>query len=217
VIVTSALGAEGKSTTAANLAVTLARGGASVILADFDLRKPTIAGLFHIASDHPGVTGVILDEYSVNSALVPVDVGQVSGSSFSTALHEGSLSVMPAGAASASVGELVSSNLVTPVLERLKSLADIVILDAPPALGVGDVTAIAPRLDGILLVARLGLVTRGNIAELGRLVHRLSPPLLGVIATGVDPGSEGYGYGYGYGYGVRTANGRQGVPEHVDS
>jgi capsular exopolysaccharide synthesis family protein len=215
VIVTSALGAEGKSTTAANLAVTLARGGTNVILVDFDLRKPTIASLFHIDGAHAGLTGVILDEYPISDALVQVDVGQVPGSSFSTAFHEGALSVMTAGAASSSVGELVSSNLVSPVLEQLRSLADLVILDGPPALGVGDVTALAPRIDGILVVARLGVVTRGNTDELARLLRRLSPPVLGVVATGVDPGSDGYGYGYGYYAG--GSNGQPGVEEHVKS
>ena len=83
------------------------------------------------------------------------------------------------------------------MIDELRSRFDFVLVDAPPVLAVGDAMTLSARVDGILVVSRLGLVDRRNLAELARELHASPTRKLGFVVTGVDlKGSYGYGYGY---------------------
>ena len=85
---------------------------------------------------------------------------------------------------------------------QLRDRADIVLIDAPPVLRVGDAMTLSNRVDGIVVVTRMKLVRRHMLGELGRQLATVPTPVLGFVVTGSGE-DEGYGYdsGYGYGYG----------------
>ena len=204
IMVTSAVEREGKSTTVANLAVALARSGRSVALVDLDLRQPVLAGLFTLEG-RPGITDVVVERAALEVALVPIQLPtpqtSISGANGSAA-PLGRLSVLPSGRLPANPGELVGSQALGRVLDRLRAEHDYVLLDAPPLLSVGDSMTLSARADAILVVTRLGLVNRPMLTELSRELAGSPARKLGFVVTGSDA-KAGYGYGYGYGYGHR--------------
>ncbi len=210
IMVTSAVEAEGKSTTIANLAVAFARSGQRVALVDLDLRRPKIASFFSLAG--PGVTQVALGAVPLEDALVRISLpeaatrktaesGRLNGANRGIRrLPEfltGSLDVLPAGAVPPDRGMFLDSEALTGILERLKQRVDLVLIDAPPALAVGDAITLSRRVDAILIVARMNVVHRTMLVELARLLAMTPARVLGFAATAA-PRDVGYGYGYGY-------------------
>ncbi len=207
-LLTSALQSEGKSTTVANLAVTLARAGQHVILADFDFRRPYLERYFDLPAE-PGLTGVILGQAALEDALVDISLEMAVGAPASSngwkafadaELRHGRLEVLPTGLLPPSVGEFIASAPLQRLLASLRERCDVLLIDGPPALQVGDTLALSPYVDGLVVVARLGVVRRRAVDELKRVLAASSAPVLGVVIT--DAASErqtGYGYGYGYG------------------
>jgi len=205
-MVTSAVQQEGKSTTIANLAVALARAGKRVVLVDLDLRKPFVDKFFRL--DGPGVTQVALGHVSLDQAVatfVMMDprAASTNGNGNGNGNGRGKghsvlLEVLPSGPIPPDPGEFVGTAALTEILEELRERADIVLIDAPPALHVGDAMTLSTKVDGIIVVTRMKTVRRQMLAELSRLLHGSPTPALGYIVTGADE-EEGYGYGYGYG------------------
>ena len=198
VLVTSAIEEEGKSTTVANLAVALARAGRRVALVDLDLRRPMLGDLLGTPGQ-AGITDVALGHRSLDEALHAIPLpGQrslaVAGAETAGA---GLLALVPAGTLPANPGEFVGSRRLADVIEDLRSRAEFILIDAPPVLAVGDAMTLSARVDGILVVTRLGMVDRRNIAELARELHRSPARKLGFVVTGIDLKGH-YGYGYGY-------------------
>ena len=111
----------------------------------------------------------------------------------------GRLSVLPSGRLPANPGELVGSQALGRVLDRLRAEHDYVLLDAPPLLSVGDSMTLSARAYAILVVARLGVVNRPMLTELSRELAGSPARKLGFVVTGSDA-KAGYGYGYGYGH-----------------
>jgi Mrp family chromosome partitioning ATPase len=110
------------------------------------------------------------------------------------------LEVLPSGPIPPDPGEFVGTAALTEILEQLRERADIVLVDAPPALHVGDAMTLSTKVDGILVVTRMKTVRRQMLSELHRILGGAPTPVLGYVVTGADA-EEGYGYGYGYGYG----------------
>jgi succinoglycan biosynthesis transport protein ExoP len=195
IMFTSAIQAEGKSTTVANLAVALARAGRQVALVDLDLRRPTIAQFFGL-DGKPGITDVALGNVPPEQAIHRIDVSRQGGGPMITG---GGLEVLTSGPLPPDVGEFVSTRALASMLRFVRDRADIVLVDAPPLLKVGDALALSARVDALVVVTRLNVLRRGMLAELARLLAASPAEKLGFVAT--DPaGDEGYGYGYGYGY-----------------
>jgi len=207
IMVTSAIEEEGKSTTIANLAVACARAGQRVVLVELDLRRPMLDRFFDIDRGHPGVTHVALGESSLEEALVPIavanpdpfarrsypDGGNGNGGS-APMLH-----VLTAGAIPPDPGEFMASERLTSILGELRFRADLVLIDAPPILHVGDGLALSAQVDAVLVVTRLDTLRRGILNELQRLLGTTPTRKLGFVVTG-GRNVEGDGYGYGYGY-----------------
>lgn len=193
IMVTSAIQAEGKSTTVANLAVALARAGRQVALVDLDLRRPTIAQFFGLEGK-PGITDVALGSVTPEQAIHRIDVTRHAGGPTITG---GGLEVLTSGPLPPDVGEFVSTRALASMLRFVRDRADIVLVDAPPLLKVGDALALSARVDALIVVARLNVLRRGMLSELARLLAASPAEKLGFVAT--DPqGDDGYGYGYGY-------------------
>lgn len=211
--ITSAVKGEGKTTTAANLAVAFARRGARVILADFDVRKPSLAPLFRIPGTAPGVVQLVTGkaqlkdtmwEVSLNGSgpgrvvAVPVGVAQamerkVGGKNDGSPSGAGSLRVIPSGGTVRGVA-LAHSPQVNQLIERLKNEADIVLLDTPPALLTVEMAELARAVDLVLVVARQGHVTRRSLQALSRQASGWKAEVVGAVVTDTPAEDDYYGH-----------------------
>lgn len=209
IMITSALEAEGKSTTAANLAVAFARGGKRVVLVDLDLRRGGMARFFPLAG-RPGLTEVALGSATLDDALVRVAVvdstpsaaaGNGNGKGRSAAF----LDVLGSGPAPPDPGEFASTRALADVIEMLRDRADIVLVDAAPLLVVGDALALTPLVDAMIVLVRRDVVRRPVLKELSRLLETCPATKLGFVLTGTTS-EDAYG-----GYGSYHVN-QEGVP-----
>jgi Mrp family chromosome partitioning ATPase/capsular polysaccharide biosynthesis protein len=204
IMVTSALEQEGRSTTVANLAVAFARAGKRVALVDLDLRRPILARFFDLKG--PGVTNVALGHVSLEEALAQIVIADPpalrsraaqpeggSGNGNRTGELSGLLEVLPSGPIPPDPGEFVSSPALGKTLRALRERCDVVLVDAPQALRVGDAIAVSSRVDGIVVVARSKVLRRQTLAELNRQLATMGAPALGLVATGEDEGDGSAG------------------------
>ncbi|MCP9487168.1 MAG: Wzz/FepE/Etk N-terminal domain-containing protein [Gaiellaceae bacterium MAG52_C11] len=223
IIVTSAVEREGKSTTVANLAVALARAGQRVVLVDLDLRRPYLDRFFDVGG-RPGVTQVALGAASLEEALAPIAVNGFDSRGGGTSVEgygsqnghaasrPGSLRVLAAGPIPPDPGEFVGTHRLGSILRDLRDDADVVLIDSPPLLRVGDAMTLSARVDALVVVARMNVVRRHMLRELNRLLETAPAAKLGFVLTGAG-GGEAYGYGYGYGYGYTAREQRERVTE----
>ena len=213
IMVTSAVEQEGKSTTVANLAVALARGGQRVALVDLDLRRPFLDHFFDLRY-RPGLTQVAIGQANLDEALIPVAIGDLSESRPQgtgnghghvkltappslPSLHGGSLRVLVAGPIPPNAGEFAGSDVLADILRELRGRFDTVLIDAPPTLQVGDAMALSASVDALMVVTRMNIVRRPMLNELRRLLDASPAHSLGFVVTGAE-GEDGYGYGGGY-------------------
>ena len=184
IIVTSTAQGEGKSTTAANLAVTVARSGRHVILVDLDLRHPSIARFFDLG-DRPGLTSVAEGVLDLDDALSAVEVRPSSSGTSS-----GELEILTLGPPPSDPGEFLSSSFVPDTLAALAARCDLLLIDTPPLLAVSDAMTIATRTDALILVAEVNQVRRATLAETRRVLETCPAFTLGFIATGSNSGGR---------------------------
>lgn len=205
IMVTSALDREGKSTTIANLAVAFARTGRRVVLVDLDLRRPALARFFGF-SGREGLTNVALGERSLDEVIKYVAVepegtaraGSSSVNGNGSGAIEGVLELLLAGPPPPGGSEFAASNAVGEILEELRERADLVLVDAPPLLQVGDAVTLTARVDALFVVTRLKTLRRPVLKELARVLEACPGEKLGFVLTGAKF-EEGYGYaGYRY-------------------
>lgn len=185
--VTSSLPGEGKTTTAANLAVVLSQAGASVVLIDADLRKPRVHQVFDI-QEREGLT----------DALVGAEYGLI------VRKIDENLCVITAGALQPNPSEMLGSQRMRGVIEELKLRFDYVIIDSAPVVAINDSVSLSRHVDAVILVTQLGRTKAPQVAEAVRLLEQVSAPLIGFVVNRAKAselaGGTGYGYGYGYEY-----------------
>ncbi|GAB3793893.1 tyrosine-protein kinase domain-containing protein [Nocardioides ungokensis] len=187
-VVSSSLPGEGKSTTAVNLAITLALAKQRVVLVECDLRRPLIAQRLNL-DDGVGTTSVLIGKVQLNDALQPYD--------------ETGLQVLTSGPIPPNPSELLQSHAMEKLLGELRDQFDIVILDAPPLLPVTDAALLAAQADGALVVVRHGKTTRDQLKHAIERIEAVDAKPIGVVINLAPSRRTGrsYGYGYGYGYG----------------
>ena len=186
-VVSSAGPGEGKSTTTANLAISLAETGASVALIDGDLRLPKVAEYLAIEGG-VGLTDVLIGRAEL------VDVLQKWGS--------GRLYVLPSGRIPPNPSELLGSAAMATLLSTLTAQFDYVLIDAPPLLLVTDAAVVSKLAGGAILVAASGATKKQELAGAVRALESIGSRLLGIVVTMLPTkGPDSYGYGT-YTYGV---------------
>ncbi len=166
-VVTSPTANEGKSGTAANLAVTMAQGGRRTILVDCDLRRPSLHTLFGL-DNAAGLTTMLLDE-SQEAPLQPVGVDN--------------LWLLPGGPQPPNPADLLGSRQMERVLEGLLQRADMLLIDAPPVLGFSDAVILGARADGVLLVLRAGKTRREDAEQAKAQLERANARIVGATLT----------------------------------
>ncbi len=196
--VTSPNPGDGKSSTAANLAVTIAQSGKKVLLMDADLRKPRIHKIFGL-SVKVGLSSIISGEAE------PLDAIQES--------CVAGLSILPCGPIPSNPSELLTAPRFEELLKLLREQYDFVIVDTPPLLAVTDPSVVASRVDGVILTIRITKDGRPAAERAKEILGTLGATVVGVVVNGVDGSAKG-GYGYGnYGYGTGQGYHDDAVPQ----
>lgn len=204
-MVASAAPGDGKTTVARHLAAAAARMGSRVLLLEADLRRPTIALQLDVASG-PGVADVLIGVVSFSEAtqLVGLDLPRVDGSggrSFDVLVAGSSLPPNP--------GELIESHAMESLLQQAKEKYDLIVIDTPPLTAVSDAFPLLGKVDGVIIVGRVGRNRRDVAQRLHETLTGAGAPLLGVVANGFKSGRLG-GYGYGYSYDYAASSGAKG-------
>ncbi|WP_240663755.1 polysaccharide biosynthesis tyrosine autokinase [Microbacterium enclense] len=194
IVVTSPLPGDGKSTTAANLAVSIAATGQSAILIDADLRRPVLGATFGF-SDDVGLSDVLAGRARIEQVAHQVD-------------EHGRLFVVAAGRTPPNPSEMVGSQRMQ---QLARVLADemVVVIDSPPTLAVADAAIIASWADGAVLVVTAGRTTDDMLRRAVGNIAKTRGRLLGVVLNrvplrGADSNYYGSQYGGYYGYGVES-------------
>lgn len=179
---TSATPFEGKSTVSVNVANVFASDGNKVCFVDADLRKPTVHRTFDI-SNKKGLTTVLTGQAPISEV-----IQKVPGLS---------IDVISSGAIPPNPAEMLSSKAMLELIDRLESVYDLVIFDAPPILAVTDAQILSSRIDGTVLVARQFYVKRDQLAKAKDLLEIAHSNLLGVVLNDVEvEGDSSYYYYY---------------------
>ncbi len=190
ILFTSATPSEGKTTTASNLACILAQGEARVLLVDADLRRPNMHHRFGLTGKL-GLTTVLAGTSTLEEALQHVP-------------EMPNLDILPSGPVPPFPTEMLSSQAMRVLLDRIAPLYKYVIIDSPPILSVTDAVILGRAVDAVVLVVRHGKASKNVMRRARDLLVRSGAPMSGLVLNAVDLNSpEYYGYyGYsGYSYG----------------
>lgn len=178
-LVTSAAPAEGKTTTAANLATAVAQAGHKVILVDADLRKPQIHKLFEL-NKSPGLTDALLSETPASFFLRDTEISN--------------LRVITSGSIPPNPAELLGSQPMQRLLKQLQQEADLVIVDAPPLLAVTDAQVLVNHIQSVLLVVNAGSTSRAMLSSAAAALFQVEARLLGVVLNQLVRSPRSYYY-----------------------
>lgn len=184
ILVTSTISGEGKTTTAANLAMAMALDGRRVVLVDADMRRPSLDLFFNVPRQ-PGLSNILAGQE------VWRDV-----------LHETSvpgLRLLTCGALPPNPAELLNSPALDNLISELQNEADMVIFDTPPCPATADTQVLSAKVDGVVYVMHLGKVRKAGLQHAFDLLHQANANILGVVFNKFET-SAGQGYGYYYGY-----------------
>ncbi|HEX8384631.1 MAG TPA: polysaccharide biosynthesis tyrosine autokinase [Rubricoccaceae bacterium] len=185
IVVTSASPGEGKSTTAANLAVTMAQAGRRVLLVDGDLRRPRAHALFGTAKT-PGLSDVLFQ---------PLTAGLLPPGLAPSGVDD--LDLLPAGAFAPNPSELLGSMAFRDRLAAWAAAYDVVVVDAPPVLAATDAVLLSTQADATVVVVRAGQTKDFELDRALDALHSVGAPVIGTVFNGFDA-SQAYGYKYRY-------------------
>ena len=218
IVITSPGAGEGKTTTVANLAATIAQTGQRVIAISCDLRKPRLHGFFGL-SNEVGLSSILTGTATLAEAVqTPEGID--------------TLRIIASGPVPANPAELLGSQEMTDVIDELRFHADFILLDAPPVLAVSDPLILGPRSDGILVVADAQTTARSAASHSREQLEQVGCNIIGCVLNNFDPnqiryypyqnayyyssyysGYKGYGGKGGYGYGDSGPTDEQQVTE----
>jgi tyrosine-protein kinase Etk/Wzc len=211
-VFTSPTPGDGKTTTTANLASTLAHQGLRVLLIDGDMRRGTLNQVFGVSRE-PGLSNLLVGAAARTDCIRNIQVGEF-----------GSLDLLPGGSPPPNPSELIGSDRMTRLLDDLRSDYDSIIFDSPPLNLVTDAAVLATKADGVVLVGRAGVTTKGGLTYAAELLRKVRAPTVGFVLNDFlfrrDSRYSAYGgYGDYYSYGTYSENGdhkaKRGLLERV--
>jgi capsular exopolysaccharide synthesis family protein len=190
ILFTSGQPGEGKTTTAINTAISLSQLGASVLLIDADLRRPTVHRVFKMTPTH-GLSTYLSRQVEVESLIQNMWVPN--------------LSVLPCGPIPPNPAELISSERMKELLRYLSGKYDHILIDSPPLTNVTDPVILSTMVDGVILVVQAGRSTRDLVRRARTELSSVGAKIFGVVLNNLDIKREGYdsylatysSYGYG--------------------
>ena len=187
ILFTSSIQGEGKTTSSANVAFSLARSNKKVLLLDLDLRNPHVHRILK-KPNAPGFTNYLSGLSSLEEVL-------------RKEVYPG-LDVITAGTISPNPAEMIASEEMQTLLRSFQEQYDFIILDTPPINIVSDALSLVSFVDGVALVVRPGYTDRKEVRRAINQIEFVGGKILGVIANGVQEAKGRYGKRYGrYGYG----------------
>ncbi len=181
ILLTSSSPSEGKSTSAANIAVVFAQEGRKVLLIDADMRKPTMHHTFHL-NNGTGLSSVLTRQAEI------ADVIKDSGIE--------NLHVMPCGPIPPNPAELIGSQTMKALIEQLKQDFDLLIFDAPPLLSVADAQILSNECDGTILVVNTGSTEKDSAVKAKETLQSANARILGVLMNNYTLAKDHYYYQY---------------------
>lgn len=168
-LLTTASQPEEKSLVVANLAVTFAQAGNSTIIVDADLRRPTQHEIWEVKNER-GLTTMMLEDSALsNPPLLATSVPN--------------LMLLPSGSLPPSPADVLASPRMSEIIGVLKARAHYIFFDSPPVLAASDAALLGARLDGVLLIVRVGGTRRDQAARARQALERVHVRLLGVVIT----------------------------------
>jgi tyrosine-protein kinase Etk/Wzc len=185
IVITSPSPQDGKTTTAANLAVTFAQQGMRVALVDCDLRRARLHSVFNVPRE-PGLTQVMMEQATIDEVIHPA---MVDGLSF-----------VPAGALPPNPSELLGGPRMKAVLEALVARFDVILLDTPPVHVAADSMILGRSADGVLLVVRAGSTQRDSAQDAIQRLTNVGARVVGAVLNDPDHKVPQYGGYYYYDY-----------------
>ncbi len=198
ILVSSALPREGKTTVAANLAVTFAQLGDSTVIVDADLRKPGVSRLLNLGTGkYAGFSSYLAGVSSLELVTVPHPLIP-------------NLSAIPTGPLPPNPADLLSSHRLVEAIAELRKKYKFVVIDSPPVMAATDAVIISVQVDGVLLVVRSGETPKVAFTRTRDLLTNVKSKLLGVVLNAVDSSAPDYYYSYryypySYGYGPQES------------
>jgi len=184
-LISSAAPKEGKTITAANLAVVMAQANGKTIILDCDLRRPTMHRLFGISKDM-GVSNLLVGGGSAKEAIIHTRIPN--------------LDIIPCGTIPPNPSEILGSARMLTLLNGLRKLYAHILIDSPPSTAVTDAVVLSKSVDGVVMVVRTGYTAREIVKNGMAQFGAVGAHILGAVLNGVDMRGNGYYY-YQYYYG----------------
>lgn len=178
ILITSSEKEEGKSTVSGNLALTFAQNEKKIILVDCDLRRPSIHRKFKI-SNLVGLSEVLIGKTSLEETIQQ---------------YNDNLDILSSGKIPPNPSEMLSSNAMNNLIEKLKEKYDVVILDSAPLQAVTDAQILATKVDGTILVVRAERTKKESIIEAKNRLDKVSANIIGTVLNAVENIREKYYY-----------------------
>jgi succinoglycan biosynthesis transport protein ExoP len=183
IVITSCVSGEGKTTTAANLAVVLGQLGQRVLLVDADLHRPRLHEIFRV-SNRLGLVSILAEGVESARVIVKTDVPDVF--------------IVPSGPACPNPSGLLASEAMAKFLELARLNFDYVVLDAPPVAPVADALLIGSQTDGVVICVQGGKTARQQVVRVRDSLLWSNVRILGVLINNLSGDDVRYGSGYAY-------------------
>jgi len=187
ILVTSPRPKAGKTTTVANLGISLAEIGRRVLLIDGDLRRPRLGKLFGLQF----ATGL-------SDALIDGGSGPITLDSVIRSSPVPGLSVLPGGSEPGNISKLLHSTYLDSLIETARSEYDFILIDSPPMMGMADARLLSRNADGVILISRAGETSPEQLGEARERLADDGTPVIGTILNGCDLRVEDPSYVNGY-------------------
>ena len=185
ILVTSAVPQEGKTTTTANLAITLAQMGGKTLIVDSDLRRPAIRKVFNLESKE-GLTDYLIGKGALDALIRTTDIPN--------------LYILPAGQIPPNPSEVLGSQRMKELVAELSRRFEMVFFDSPPVVAVTDAAVLSRNTDGVVLVVQSGATDREAVARAKTLLGNVQANLLGLVLNNIRIESTYGSYHYRYYY-----------------